>query len=74
VSTILVIELVLLLVALVAGAVSLRQRQRRQTRQARVEAAARRAEANNRLEAAENERALAKQQLERADRVDPDTA
>ncbi len=70
-STILLVVLVLVVVLMAAGAVTLLQRRSRETRQARVEAAARRAEAGKLLQAAERERALAEEQLERADRVDP---
>jgi hypothetical protein len=73
-STILVIALIALLLILVASAVFVLRRKGRDTRQARVEAEARRAEAGRRLEAANRERAIAKRQLEHADRVDPDRA
>src|SRR5215210_8001479 len=72
VSTILVILLVLLLLLAAGAVVVAQQRRQRNTRQARVEADARRAEAQQRLEASERERALAERQLERADKVDPD--
>jgi Flp pilus assembly protein TadB len=72
VSATLIIVLAVIALALVLGTVALRQRRTRRTRQAMVEAVARRAEAGKRLEAAERERSIAEEQLARADRIDPD--
>lgn len=72
VSTTLIIVLAVLVLLLVVGTVALRQRRTRKTRQAKVEAEARRTEAGKRLEAAERERSIAEDQLARADRIDPD--
>jgi hypothetical protein len=73
VSTTLVIGLVVLVLLLAVGTFVLLQRRQRETRQARVEANARRADADKRLQAAERERSIAEEQLARADRVDPDS-
>jgi predicted Holliday junction resolvase-like endonuclease len=72
-SVTLIIVLAVLALVLVLGTVALRRRRTRKTRQAKVEAEARRTEAGKRLEAAERERSIAEEQFARADRIDPDT-